>query len=150
MARRKANKAKRAQAKSTSRAPDAIDIQVGENLRRFRLAECMTLAELAGELGISHQQLQKYETGTNRLSASMLKRAADTLQRPIGIFYDGVETSSAPDNSAREEEAEFFDKLTRIAKDGARRARAGLPPGRNLINPPLAASPVPAGVEAVN
>lgn len=136
----------------TSRAPDKIDKLVGENLRRFRLAECMTLAELGHELGISHQQLQKYETGTNRLSAGMLKRAADTLRRPVEIFYEGADEAPPVADTARQEDAEFFERLAEIGKAGARRARAGMAMPRdlprNLQDPPIPAKAIPAGMEA--
>lgn len=76
---------------SGSRAPTAIDLHVGEALRRFRIEDNLTLQELANALGISHQQLQKYETGTNRMSAGMLHATAGVLQRPITAFFpDGA------------------------------------------------------------
>lgn len=63
----------------TSRAPSDIDRAVGHNTRRLRLDRGLALAELSETLGISHQQLQKYETGTNRVSAGMLSNLATTL-----------------------------------------------------------------------
>lgn len=90
-----------------SRAPTRVDELVGEKIRELRLARNMTLAELGTELGISHQQLQKYETGTNRLSAGMLSSVSDALRVPITSFFEdpnAVETdSNAPLQRARAE-----------------------------------------------
>lgn len=59
-----------------SRAPTEIDKIVGERIRAERIRQDVTMQELGEQLGISHQQLQKYETGTNRLSAGMLWKVA--------------------------------------------------------------------------
>lgn len=72
----------------TRRAPIDIDIQAGERVRAFRLKRDLTLAELGRELGISHQQLQKYETGSNRMSVGMLVRVAAALKHPVTDFID--------------------------------------------------------------
>lgn len=70
-----------------SRAPTDIDRTVGDNLRRLRLGQGLTLARLSEMLGISHQQLQKYETGVNRMSAGMLSHVADALAIPIRELF---------------------------------------------------------------
>jgi transcriptional regulator with XRE-family HTH domain len=59
--------------------PDQIDVDVGMNLRRARLARSYSQTELGEALGISFQQIQKYERGVNRVSASMLVKAARFL-----------------------------------------------------------------------
>lgn len=59
--------------------PDQIDVEVGLNLRRMRLARGFSQTELGNALGVSFQQIQKYERGANRLSASMLVKAARFL-----------------------------------------------------------------------
>ena len=62
----------------------------------------MTLAETGQMLGISHQQLQKYETGTNRLSAGMLHGVAQVFGLPISAFFpDGDEVEDATLELAR-------------------------------------------------
>ena len=60
--------------------PDQIDIEVGMNLRRLRLARNHSQSALADALGLTFQQIQKYERGTNRVSASMLVKAARFLK----------------------------------------------------------------------
>lgn len=71
-----------------SRSPTEIDRLVGDNLRRIRIDRNETLSETGLALGISHQQLQKYETGTNRLSAGMLKKAADHFSVSVADLFD--------------------------------------------------------------
>lgn len=59
--------------------PDPIDIAVGLRVRDLRKQRGMPQAQLGAALGITFQQIQKYERGTNRISASMLVRAAEAL-----------------------------------------------------------------------
>ena len=54
----------------------------------------MTQQQLAGKVGIRFQQIQKYETGMNRVSASRLWDIADTLEVPVSFFFDGIEEKS--------------------------------------------------------
>lgn len=76
------------------RSPTDVDRLVGENIRGLRIQRNLTLAALADELGLSHQQLQKYETGANRLSAGMLSAVAEALGVTIErLFRSGSETS---------------------------------------------------------
>jgi len=70
----------RGRAPAHERGPDQIDVEVGLNLRRARLARGFSQTELGDALGISFQQIQKYERGANRVSASMLVKAARFLE----------------------------------------------------------------------
>jgi transcriptional regulator with XRE-family HTH domain len=67
--------------------PHHIDILVGTNLRRLRINAGMTMVQLAAEIGVSYQQLQKYEHGRNRLSASMLWECAQALDEPVWKLF---------------------------------------------------------------
>lgn len=78
-----------------SRSPTDTDILVGENVRRIRIEMNQTLSEMANALGISHQQLQKYETGSNRLSAGMLKKIADHFGIGVGILFEDANSPAA-------------------------------------------------------
>lgn len=89
-----AKKAGTKRKENTSRAPTPTDRRVGENIRRLRTERDMTLAELGAALGISHQQLQKYETGTNRLSAGMLHNVSGILSVPIQQLFEDTNTVS--------------------------------------------------------
>lgn len=99
---------------TTSRAPTAVDQMVGEKIRRLRQDRNMTLAELGNELGISHQQLQKYETGTNRLSAGMLSSVADVLRVPIASLFEDENANKGkntdPSAKARAECHSWIDR----------------------------------------
>lgn len=72
----------------------AADIVVGSNVRRLRTEAGITLAELAAALALSHQQLQKYETGANRISAGMLLALARCFALPVDALFEGAEGSS--------------------------------------------------------
>jgi len=70
---------------------DPIDAHVGGRLRAFRLQAGMNQTELARALGVTFQQVQKYEKGVNRVSASMLARASQALHTPVESFFPGAE-----------------------------------------------------------
>ena len=67
------------------------DMVIGANIQTRRIAAGLTLSGLATSLGISHQQLQKYEKGTNRTCASMIYRVSRSLNVPLVALFDGVE-----------------------------------------------------------
>jgi transcriptional regulator with XRE-family HTH domain len=66
---------------------DPYDIEVGRRIRARRLARQMSQMELALGLGLTFQQVQKYEKGTNRVGAGRLKRIAKILGAPIPYFF---------------------------------------------------------------
>jgi transcriptional regulator with XRE-family HTH domain len=72
------------------RKPDAVDLSVGANVRTWRIARGLTQAELAKRLGITFQQVQKYETGHNRISTGRLAKAAAILDVPMSAFFHGL------------------------------------------------------------
>jgi transcriptional regulator with XRE-family HTH domain len=65
-----------------------IDRRIGRNIRRERRMAELSFAALAGAIGVSSQQLQKYETGENRISASRLYRIASALALPVSPFFE--------------------------------------------------------------
>jgi transcriptional regulator with XRE-family HTH domain len=73
------------------RSANDIDKTVGENLCKFRLWHGMTQGELGEAVGVTFQQIQKYENGRNRISASRLWEFSKVLKIPVEVFYDGVE-----------------------------------------------------------
>jgi len=81
--------------------PDPIDVGVGLNLRRVRLARGMSQAELADALGITFQQIQKYERAANRVSASMLVKAARFLGVSAADLLPGDEDAPPPEAFSR-------------------------------------------------
>jgi transcriptional regulator with XRE-family HTH domain len=74
--------------KMTKRGPDAIDKHVGARVRMRRMMLEMSQQQLAKELGLTFQQVQKYEKGTNRMGASRLQRVAQILQVPITFLFE--------------------------------------------------------------
>ena len=75
----------------------AVDAHVGKCIRHRRWMVGTTQQQLADRVGIKFQQIQKYETGMNRVSASRLWDIADTLGVNIGFFFEGIdEAREAP------------------------------------------------------
>jgi transcriptional regulator with XRE-family HTH domain len=68
-----------------------IDVHVGQRIRQQRWAKSMTQKELAKAIGIKFQQIQKYESGSNRVSASRLWEISTALSVPINFFFDGLD-----------------------------------------------------------
>lgn len=68
-----------------------IDLFVAQKIRRTRLMRGMTQSVLADQIGCSFQQLQKYESGQNRVSASRLHEIAQALDVQPGTFFDGID-----------------------------------------------------------
>ena len=67
-----------------------VDVHVGKRIRQRRWMIGMTQQQLAQEVGIKFQQIQKYETGMNRVSASRLWDIARSLDVEIAYFYEGL------------------------------------------------------------
>jgi transcriptional regulator with XRE-family HTH domain len=76
--------------KRDPRKPNIVDIAVGRNVRIWRMARGLTQAQLAKRLRITFQQVQKYETGGNRVPTGRLVRIADILGVPISALFEGT------------------------------------------------------------
>lgn len=74
-----------------------VDVHVGKRIRHRRWMIGMTQQQLADRVGIKFQQIQKYETGMNRVSASRLWDIADTMEVPISFFFEGLDTGNRTD-----------------------------------------------------
>ncbi len=87
-----------------NKAPDAnpIDLHVGTRIRLRRKFLGLSQSDLAEALGLTFQQVQKYERGSNRISASKLFQTARTLKAPVAYFFDGY---AAVDQGERFEES---------------------------------------------
>jgi transcriptional regulator with XRE-family HTH domain len=72
-----------------ARKPDAVDVEVGQRIKIRRLAAGLSQTDLADGLGITFQQVQKYEKGVNRVGAGRLTRIAQVLKVPVITFFDG-------------------------------------------------------------
>jgi transcriptional regulator with XRE-family HTH domain len=76
----------------TRRSPDAVDAIVGRNIRAHRIAQGMSQGALGKQIGVSFQQVQKCETGSNRIGSGRLVRIAEILDVPLLTLFDGVKT----------------------------------------------------------
>lgn len=85
-----------------NRSAKPADHHVGARIRELRQAQGLSLTELASQLGLSHQQLQKYETGANRISAGMLHLLSKTLAVPMEEFFIGLDRDNSKENAAVE------------------------------------------------
>src|SRR3954470_17169259 len=72
----------------------ALDVLVGKRARERRLALGLTVQEVAAVLGVPYQQLHKYETGANRLSAGRLFLLAEALGVEVAHFFEGEEVAA--------------------------------------------------------
>ena len=104
-----------------ARRLNSVDVHVGRRIRAARLAKGMSQERLADSLGVTFQQVQKYEKGVNRVGAGRLHYLAKTLVVPIAYFFEdagGAEVAPTTNES--------FDAITEAlsTKEGIRIARA--------------------------
>jgi transcriptional regulator with XRE-family HTH domain len=139
-----------------SKAPEPADIMVGARVRHARIEAGLSQGALAEQLGVSFQQVQKYENGSNRISASRLVQIADTLGvsatsflQGLGQHHDaGAPQSSAGANGAEELMAlystlppsmrEAVVQLARSLADGLARPKRGARSNERGTNGPAA------------
>ena len=109
--------------------PDPVDIEVGHRIRIERLSRGLSQTALANELGVTFQQVQKYEKGVNRVGAGRLTKIAEVLGVPVGTFFAGKELLAS---EAATENGDASSPLKLLTVSGAFRllrayARAALP-----------------------
>ncbi len=98
--------------------PTLADQHVGRKLRWRRQELKLSQQELADRLGVTFQQIQKYERGANRVSAGRLFDLAQALETRIMYFYDGLDlVSAAARRGAAEDAAEFTGQIDKEAVD---------------------------------
>ncbi|RMD87220.1 MAG: XRE family transcriptional regulator [Alphaproteobacteria bacterium] len=95
--------------------PDPVDIHVGKRVRARRLLCGMSQEAFAQKLGVTFQQVQKYERGTNRISASRLYKISKILNTPINYFFEDLGKKTLPGTMRREglELIRAFNKIKR-------------------------------------
>ncbi|HMK80516.1 MAG TPA: helix-turn-helix transcriptional regulator [Xanthobacteraceae bacterium] len=71
--------------------PDPVDVEVGHRIRIERLSRGLSQTALANQLGVTFQQVQKYEKGVNRVGAGRLTKIAEVLGVPVSTFFSGQE-----------------------------------------------------------
>jgi transcriptional regulator with XRE-family HTH domain len=87
--------------------PNPIDKHVGSRVRMRRMMLSMSQEKLGDALGLTFQQVQKYEKGTNRIGASRLQQISNILQAPVAFFFEG-----APDLAGARAQGSANDALS--------------------------------------
>jgi transcriptional regulator with XRE-family HTH domain len=90
--------------------PDPVDVHVGARIRTRRLLLGMNQETLANALGLTFQQVQKYEGGANRVSASRLAQMAEVLNVPVTYFFTDLDSAG---KTAKGEEGEIREMMQR-------------------------------------
>jgi transcriptional regulator with XRE-family HTH domain len=106
------------------RRPHPIDVYVGNRLRLVRKMHNVSQEKLAENLGVTFQQVQKYENGTNRISASRLHQAAQVLDVPVSFFFP--EPASEGSQRDTQEATGVMDFLSSAEGMELNRAFAGI------------------------
>lgn len=91
------------------KAPNEVDRHVGGRVRMRRMLIGMSQEKLGDALGLTFQQVQKYEKGTNRISASRLQQIANVLGVSINYLYDGIAGADAPAAGFAEGKASHYE-----------------------------------------
>jgi transcriptional regulator with XRE-family HTH domain len=91
----------------TGKRPNPTDVYVGSRIRMRRKMLGLSQEKLGEKLGITFQQIQKYEKGTNRVGASRLQAMSDALEVPVSFFFPEPTSSSGP-SGMQEESATFM------------------------------------------
>ena len=92
------------------KAPNPVDLYVGGRIRMRRRTLGVSQEKLAEDLGLTFQQVQKYERGANRVSASKLYEIARSLSTPVAFFFEGLNdpTTSAPGEAPQDNAVHDF------------------------------------------
>lgn len=117
-------------------SPDPVDVHVGQRVRARRKMLGLSQTQLGKELGVTFQQVQKYERGTNRIGSSRLFRLSTALDVPVAYFFEGAQTKLPgydtevdgldKDAFERAETQELVEAYYRIADPRVRKKVLGL------------------------
>ena len=92
--------------------PNPIDVHVGQRLRQRRVLAGLSQEKLARMVGITFQQVQKYERGANRIVASRLYQLANVLDVPVSYFFEEITEDAANDDAEPQESLVGADVLS--------------------------------------
>ena len=102
------NGRKKSNGGKNQRSSGKHDVELGRRLRLRRVEQKMSQDGLAKKLGITFQQVQKYEKGVNRIGASRLQHIATALDVPVTFFFDDADAGKRANDSKREVESLLF------------------------------------------
>ncbi|MEJ0073866.1 MAG: helix-turn-helix domain-containing protein [Alphaproteobacteria bacterium] len=102
----------------TKKTPNPIDKHVGSRVRMRRMMLSMSQEKLGDSLGLTFQQVQKYEKGTNRIGASRLQQISIILQVPVSFFFEGVPAPPGKPGGLAEDASPEYLQATLSTSDG--------------------------------
>jgi transcriptional regulator with XRE-family HTH domain len=91
----------------TSKKPDAVDVEVGNRIRLQRLQSGLSQTALGDELGVTFQQVQKYERGVNRVGAGRLTKIAHVLGVPVSALLGANDAEATADHESPGDHSPF-------------------------------------------
>ena len=94
--------------KQNQRSAGKPDVELGKRIRLRRVEQHISQSELADKIGVSFQQVQKYEKGVNRVGAARLQQIATALDVPMTFFYDDDRGGKRASDGKREVESLLF------------------------------------------
>jgi transcriptional regulator with XRE-family HTH domain len=89
--------------------PNPIDVHVGERIRMWRTERKISRIILGEAIGLTDQQIQKYETGTNRIGASRLQRICAVLEIPVASLFEDAPGSSSCESGMPQDIIDFME-----------------------------------------
>ncbi len=107
----------------SKKKPNPVDVHVGARLRLRRTSVGMSQEKLGEHLGITFQQIQKYEKGTNRIGASRLQNISEVLSTPVSFFFDGMPGVVKSTGNFEEPQKDFVNN-SQLAAETAQLVRA--------------------------
>ncbi|NRQ19165.1 helix-turn-helix domain-containing protein [Ensifer sesbaniae] len=99
----------------TKGKPEPVDVHVGRRIRMRRVWKQVTQMALAEAIGVTFQQVQKYEKGTNRVGASRLQQIADALNAPVSYFFEDMPGAAAVDSGDRSGQKRLQSEIVEFA-----------------------------------
>ena len=90
--------------------PHPVDRHVGRRVSEKRISLGYNQSDLGRALGLTFQQIQKYEKGANRISAARLWQLSEALETPVSYFYDGLAEALEQQTTARPERSDMFSR----------------------------------------
>src|SRR2546430_3130893 len=100
------------------KAPNPIDKHVGSRVRMRRMMLAMSQEKLGDALGLTFQQVQKYEKGTNRIGASRLQQISLILQVPVSFLFEGAPAPPGGPGGFAEQASPEYVQATLSTSDG--------------------------------
>jgi transcriptional regulator with XRE-family HTH domain len=102
--------------------PHPVDVTVGNRVREFRIRKGLSQQVLGEQVGVSFQQVQKYERGTNRMGSSRLIQIADVLDVPVSSFFEGLgkHSETGPVLMIGNDQSPLNVKASKVARDWQR------------------------------